>query len=360
MFLKKKRKIVFVGLSGGVDSSVSAYLLKKKGYEVYGAFIHSYNLDGCEVRDAEDARLVSEELKIPFYVFDFENEYKESVINYMVGAYKKGFTPNPDMMCNKFIKFGIFLEKAKKLGAHFIATGHYAILKKKNGVHLYKGKDEKKDQSYFLAQVKKEALENVILPLGEFTKEKVRKIAEEAKLHTAYKKDSQGICFLGKVTLYDFLKSFLPEKPGKIITLDGEEVGVHKGLHFYTIGQRHLGVEIKPQKTKMHPIYVVDKDYKNNVLIVAEGENNPALFKDEIILSDINLLQDCSYFNFNEILMRVRYRQPLFEAQIFDFDEKEKTCRVKFKKPQKFIAPGQFAVFYNKKGEVLGSGVICP
>lgn len=360
--MKGKKKRVFVAMSGGVDSSVSALLLKKRGYEVTGVFIHSYNLDGCEERDSSDARLVCEELNIPFYVFDFEKEYKREVFDYMVNTYKKGLTPNPDVICNKAIKFGLFFKKSVSLGADFIATGHYAFLKKdKKGIyHLYPGKDKNKDQSYFLWQIDRKIFSRVLFPVGILRKEEVRKIARDANIKTANKKDSQGICFLGEVNLFDFLTKNIPENKGKIITTSGEVVGEHKGLYFYTIGQRHLRTNINYKSEKRPAFYVADKDFKRNILILAEGKDNPALFRKKIFLEELNLLNG-NLQNFkNPILMRVRYRQPLFEAIIKNIDLEKRTCEAEFLSPQKFIAPGQSAVFYKKSGqnEVLGGGII--
>jgi len=356
----KKRKKVFVGMSGGVDSSVAAYLLKKKGFEVIGVFIRSYNLDGCATKDEKDASFVAGQLNIPFYVFNFEKEYEEKVVNYFIKSYKEGITPNPDVLCNSAIKFGLFFEKARNLGADFIATGHYARIKydKNKNAHLFCGVDEKKDQSYFLWQIKKTALQFSLFPIGNFLKSEVRKIAGEQKLITAFKKDSQGICFLGKINVYEFLKSKIPTQKGKIVTTEGEVVGEHEGLYFYTIGQRHLGININYKNPQRKPFYVAAKDFEKNLLIVAQGSDNPALFKSEIFLENLNFLNS-NLDNFKkEIFVRIRYRQPLFKAKLEDINFKNFTCRVIFKNPQKFVAPGQSAVFYTEKGEVLGGGII--
>ncbi len=343
--MKSKGK-VFVGMSGGVDSSVAALLLKKKGYDVTGVFIRSYNLDGCAERDAEDARRTAEHLDIPFYVFDFEKEYKESVVDYMVLTYQNGLTPNPDVMCNKEIKFGLFLKKSLEMGADYVATGHY-VIKKDN--RLFAAKDKNKDQSYFLWTLTADQIAHSLFPIGGFLKSKVRRIAKRAGLPTADKKDSQGICFLGDVDLADFLKKYIPEKPGDIVNLEGEIVGRHEGIFFYTIGQRHLGTNLKIKGADKKPYYVVSKNVKTNTLVIAEGDDNPVLTKKELDLENINLIG--GKIKGNRVRARVRYRQPLSEASLI-------IHRLVFKEPQKFVAPGQSAVFYSKKGELLGGGVI--
>jgi len=358
--MPKNKLKVFVGMSGGVDSSVAAYLLKKRGYDVFGVFIKSYNLDGCAVKDQEDARLVAEQIGIPFYVFDFEKEYKEKVVDYLIEGYKKGITPNPDVVCNSAIKFGLFFKKAKSLGANFIATGHYAQIKydKNKKAHLFAGVDKQKDQSYFLWQIKKEVLQFSLFPVGKLLKNEVRKIAQENNLFTAQKKDSQGICFLGKINLYDFLKEYISPQKGKIVTVEGEVVGEHQGLFFYTIGQRHLGSNINSKNTQRKPFYVVQKDFKNNVLVVAEGSDHPALFQKQVFLKNLNFLND-NFKKFQaKVFLRIRYRQPLFEVKVRDLNLKENSCWVDFLSPQKFVTPGQSAVFYTPKGEILGGGII--
>lgn len=336
-------------MSGGVDSSVAAYLLKKQGYEVVGVFMRGYNIDNCQDKDAEDARRAAEHLDIPFYVWDFEKEYKAKVVDYMIAGYKAGKTPNPDVMCNREIKFGIFFERAMKLGADFVATGHYV---RRKADSLFEAKDGNKDQSYFLWTLTKKEISRSLFPIGEYLKPEVRKIAKKAGLQTAEKKDSQGICFLGQVSLKDFLAGYLPEKKGEVLTVSGEKAGEHSGAWFYTIGQRSGVGNLKHEKgQKFHkPLYVVSKDVKKNALVVAEGENE-ALYKNEVVLEEVNLANDIPA----EVMIRVRYRQPLFPAE---FRREKNGCRLIFKKPQKFVAPGQSAVIYSKKGEMLGGGVI--
>ena len=377
-------KTVFVAMSGGVDSSVAALLLKKQGYKVIGVFMRCYNLDGCAEHDAEDARRVAEKLKIPFYVWNFENEYKKKVVEYMVKGYKKGITPNPDVMCNREIKFGLFLEKALRMGADYVATGHYVRLSPEFPISNYQfsnnykkclknlkienllkiknyklkiAKDLNKDQSYFLWTLTQKQLKHCLFPIGDYLKSEVRKIAKKAGLSTAEKKDSQGICFLGKVNLDDFLKKYIPEKRGDVFDIIGKKIGEHKGAHFYTIGQRH-GLGIGGSKK---PYYVVEKNVKKNTIIVAEGDDNSALYKKEIKLTDINFINSVhSYILKNvgmNILVRVRYRQLLTKAKLVISNQKSVTRKNKekalitsyyllFTEPVKFIAPGQSAVFY--------------
>ncbi len=364
--MMKKRPVVYVAMSGGVDSSVTAGLLVRaktardftaltgrrapqgfSGFEVIGAHMRCYNVDGCAERDAEDARRTAETLGIPFYVFDLEKEYKEKVVQYLVDGYKQGITPNPDVMCNQEIKFGIFLKKVLELGADFIATGHYVRLKQgRTQYDLYKAKDANKDQSYFLWTLTQRELSHSLFPIGSLVKPKVRQLARKFNLSNAEKKDSQGICFLGKVGLEDFLKSYLPERQGAIVTVDGALIGTHRGAHLYTIGQRH-GLRIGGGT----PYYVTEKDVETNTITVAPGEH-PALSKKEITLGNINWISDQPK---KAVMARVRYRQPVSAATISRNGAKYKMA---FKRPQKFVAPGQSAVLYTKQGKMLGGGII--
>src|ERR1700733_6957833 len=277
------KKNVFVGMSGGVDSSVTALLLKNQGYNVVGVFMRCYNLDGCAERDAEDARRVAEHIGIPFYVWDFEQEYKDRVVQYMIDGYKAGITPNPDVMCNREIKFGLFLKQALATGADFVATGHYVqIAKNPDGTDsLYAAKDKKKDQSYFLWTLTQEELQYCIFPIGDLLKTEVRVIARKADLPTAEKKDSQGICFIGDISVDDFLKQYIPEKRGALVTTTGDNIGEHFGSEFYTIGERHINAKFKFPKTggavEREPFYVSSKDAATNTVVVAEGSENQAL-----------------------------------------------------------------------------------
>lgn len=359
-----KRK-VFVGMSGGVDSSVAALLLKKRGYNVTGVFMRCYNIDGCAERDAEDARRAAECIGVPFYIFDFEEEYKKRVVKYMVEGYRAGLTPNPDVMCNREIKFGLFFKKAMMLGADYVATGHYARVQRSVPIFsLFEGRDKNKDQSYFLWTLTQKELSRTLFPVGDLLKSEVRAIAKKAKLPTAEKKDSQGICFLGDVSLMDFLKNYLPGKKGDVFNIEGEKMGEHEGAHFYTIGQRHLGVQLKTKnlklKTDSKPHYVVEKDVATNIVVVAEGSDHPSLYRNNLALIDVNFTSPAlsSLIRTNkriEIMARVRYRQPVSPA-MFRRDGKRYTLT--FSAPQKFIAPGQSAVFYSKAGELLGGGII--
>ncbi len=394
---------VFVGLSGGVDSSVAAYLLQKQGYNVTGVFIRSYNIDGCAERDAEDARRVAAHLGIPFYVFDFEKEYKEKVVEYMVDGYRAGLTPNPDVMCNREIKFGLFLEKALEMGADYIATGHYVRLTEKENVfsstrfarpatrslvlaeqpsnrgttdharsaagvsekHIFsllEAKDKNKDQSYFLWTLAQEQLRHCLFPIGDYVKPEVREIARKAGLPTAEKKDSQGICFLGRVPLGDFLKEYIKPKNGPIVTTNGEKVGEHEGIFFYTVGQRH-GIGVGGGE----PYYIAEKNPKTNTLVVAQGNDNPALFKKEIEIADIHFINsehsDIPWNVGMSAMARVRYRQPLAPATLCRLPAAN--YKLVFKKPVKFIASGQSAVFYEtgwlaglRGRALLGGGII--
>lgn len=373
--MPKPSKKVFVGLSGGVDSSVAAFLLKKQGYEVTGVFLKCFNLDGCAERDAEDARRVAEHLKIPFYVFDFEEEYKRAVVEEMVKGYREGITPNPDVLCNREIKFGLFLKKALALGADYVATGHYVKLATSNwkienwlpkklstaNYRLKIAKDLNKDQSYFLWTLNKEDLKHCLFPLGNYKKPQVREIAARAGLPTAKKKDSQGICFLGQVNLEEFLKTYIPEKPGDIVTLSGQTIGRHKGSHFYTVGQRHgldlkdKGKYLKRGSAATEPFYVAAKDLEKNLVIVAEGEKDESLYKKEINLVQVSFVSPLNVKFPITVYARVRYRQPL---QKTEFSKTEKGWKLVFQKPVKFVAEGQSAVFYDFWGNMLGGGVI--
>ena len=376
---EKKNKKVFVAMSGGVDSSVAALLLKKEGYDVVGVFMKNWGEplgegERCQwERDQKDAREVAAVLKIPFYTFDFEKDYKKKVADYMLAEYKKGRTPNPDVMCNKEIKFGLFLGRALKLGADFVATGHYVKLKSKNEkgkikIQLFQAKDKNKDQSYFLWTLTQKQLKYCLFPIGDYLKPEVREIAKKAWLPTAEKKDSQGVCFVGKFDFAEFLKKKIKPKKGKIIDIDsGEIIGEHDGVYYYTIGQRH-GIGLKGGLEKggeNSPYFVCGKDIKKNILYAAAGENNPALYKKEIKLLGVSFINPNHFSNSREwflpVSARVRYRQPLQKASLFEIKNKKsnlKNFKVVFEKPQRAIAPGQSAVFYLKSGETLGGGII--
>ncbi|MFH1188824.1 MAG: tRNA 2-thiouridine(34) synthase MnmA [bacterium] len=361
------RKTVFVGLSGGVDSSVTALLLQKQGFDVVGVHLRCWNNNGCDIREAEDARRVAEHLSIPFYVFDMEDRYRKRVVDYMITEYKQGRTPNPDVMCNKEIKFGLFLEKARSLHATYIATGHYVRLCNKKSmktgdiIHtLYKGKDIHKDQSYFLWTLTQEQLKYCLFPIGIYTKSQVRVIARMSGLPTAEKKDSQGICFIGNVTLRDFLHIYLPEKQGEVCTRDGKCIGKHAGVQFYTIGQRH-GFTITKRTPDISPHYVVRKEVKTNTLIVAEGSQDAALYRNRIAIHSVHFIDPIFFKRFKikkvlSVFARVRYGQALAPAVVALADDLR--AELIFETPQQFIAAGQSAVFYKKSGEMIGGGII--
>jgi tRNA-specific 2-thiouridylase len=387
VYQKPKKARVFVAMSGGVDSSVAALLLKRQGYDVTGVFMKCWSGDApldklgmnCAwERDSEDARRVAGKLKIPFYVWDFEREYKKRVVEYMVQGYRRGITPNPDVMCNREIKFGLFLERARASGADYFATGHFVRLRRTatSGrrqvkgdaqslshvayrISLFTACDKDKDQSYFLWTLTQKQLAHCLFPIGDYLKSEVRAIARRAGLSTATKKDSQGICFLGKFSLKDFLKKRIRSKRGGVITTSGAYMGEHDGAAFYTIGQRH-GLAIG-DKRHAKPFYVAEKDVNTNTLVVAEGEDNPALYRREIILTEVNFL---SPFNlqpktFNlPVMARVRYRQTLVKARLSRYGSSVMSNKLLFEKPQKAVAPGQSAVFYSRRGEMLGGGVI--
>jgi tRNA-specific 2-thiouridylase len=369
------KKTVFVGMSGGVDSSVTALLLKNQGYNVVGVFMRCYNLDGCAERDAEDARRVAEHIGIPFYVWDFEAEYKQRVVEYMIEGYRAGITPNPDVMCNREIKFGLFLQKSLAAGADFVATGHYVRIKRSpsqikkslkggaSGVKLFIARDKNKDQSYFLWTLTQKQLQYCLFPIGDYLKQEVRRIAARAGLPTAAKKDSQGICFLGDISVADFLKQYIPERRGALITTTGEQIGEHFGAEFYTIGQRHIDADFKFPKTSgvrhdREPFYVASKDAATNTVVVAEGDENEALYRREVKLASINFLDSKKFISEKPtaVFARVRYRQPLAQAKLSQSNND--ILRLEFARPQKFVASGQSAVWYSKRGEMLGGGII--
>lgn len=352
MLFGRKKKKIFVALSGGVDSAVSAYLLKKRGHEVFGGFIKGYNVDGCQDREAADAAKVAGYLGIPFYTFDMEKEYERRVVDYLLEGYKKGITPNPDVACNSEIKFGLFYEQAIKLGADAVASGHYAILR--DG-ELYAGRDENKDQSYFLWGVSRDRFSRILFPVGNYTKKKVRRIALKAKLPNALKKDSQGVCFLGKFDFNEFLRDRLGGIEGDVLDVSGNIVGKHYGAHLYTIGQRHGFLNYTNK-----PLFVISKDVKKNILI-AGHEHDEELKTEEFIASSPKFLDK----GFANDLMsgktvraygRCRYRQPLFSC---DISMKGEHLFVKLKKRMVlFPAPGQSFVAYDSRNKVLGGAVI--
>ncbi|PCI20665.1 tRNA 2-thiouridine(34) synthase MnmA [Candidatus Wolfebacteria bacterium] len=361
------RKTVFVGLSGGVDSSVSAALLKKQGYEVVGVFIRVWQPDflqvdlqrriGCTWRDdRRDAIRVAAHLDIPFLEFDFEDIYKKEVADYMIDEYSKGNTPNPDVMCNKHVKFGAFYDKALSMGADYVATGHYARNKiTKEGNLLLTGRDPKKDQSYFLWTLSQDQLPHIIFPIGDIEKDHVRKLAEKFELPTYKKKDSQGVCFLGKLDMKDFLKHYIKEKRGDVLNEHGEIIGYHTGVLFYTLGERH-GFTIIKKGTNDKPLYIIAKDMHANTLTVSE---NKLLHKNKstdniVSLIDVNWIVNYIPQINKEYSGRIRHLGKMIPCEIKTINDT--TVSVEFKEPT-IVSPGQSLVLYD--GEVcLGGGII--
>ncbi len=393
-------KKVIVGLSGGVDSSVSALLLKEQGYEVIGLFMKNWHDESLTIsndcpwlEDSNDAMLVANKLNIPFQTIDLSKEYQSRIINYMFDEYKMGKTPNPDILCNREIKFDIFLKLALNLGADYIATGHYCRVESfnKNNKKIFRllsGEDHLKDQSYFLCQLTQKQLSKVIFPIGKLTKKEVREIAKKNDLITAEKKDSQGLCFVGKVKLPDFLKQKLTPKKGKVIKVDnnfmsddkeesdfesnksyleflctpknfsetdGKYIGDHNGAFFYTVGQRK-GLDSGGFKD---PLFVLAKDIDKNILYVGMGSDHPALFKKALFISkkDIHWVRNDLTIQPNqsmEVYFRVRYRQSLEKGKIFMYSN---GLFILFDRPISSIASGQFASWYIEN-ELIGSGVI--
>ncbi len=389
--MKKKR--VIVGLSGGVDSSIAAYLLTQQDYEVIGLFMKNWHDESVTLsnecpwlEDSNDAMLVAEKLGIPFQTVDLSAEYKERIVDYMFDEYAAGRTPNPDILCNREIKFDVFLKIALSLGADYVATGHYCqkeivCIENKSIYRLISGVDGNKDQSYFLCQLTQNQLAKTLFPIGHLQKSEVRKIARELNLVTAEKRDSQGLCFIGKVSLPDFLKQQLQPNTGNIIEIaedfyngkdlpktltaksqkiryqakDGKIVGTHNGAHFFTIGQRKgLAVGGTPE-----PLFVIDTDVVENVVYVGQGKSHPGLFRNalKVHLDDVHWVrQDLSNIQEKkmEVMARIRYRQTLQKAALFFHTD---ALYVVFNQPQSAITSGQFVAWY-KDSELLGSGVI--
>ena len=379
---------IVVGLSGGVDSSVAAYLLKKQGHEVIGLFMRNWNdasvtlEDECPwVEDSKDALLVAEKLGIPFQVVDMSEQYKERIVDYMFNEYKQGRTPNPDVLCNKEVKFDLFLDLALKLGAEAVATGHYCRKSSfekddKTIYQLLAGKDQNKDQSYFLCQLNQYQLSKALFPIGELTKPEVRKIAKEMELITAEKKDSQGLCFIGKVSLPDFLQQQLKPRQGEVVYIendsplyknttsnqkisyqktDGKIIGNHQGAHFYTKGQRK-GLGIGGFK---EPLFILDTDIENNLIFVGEGKNHQGLYRNHLFVKkeEEHWVREDLSLKIGEKLpvkARIRYRQTLQEALL---EKTNEGLSIQFNEPQFSIAQGQFVAWYLDD-ELVGSGVI--
>jgi tRNA-specific 2-thiouridylase len=393
-------KRVVVGLSGGVDSSVAAYLLKEQGYDVIGLFMKNWHDDSVTIsnecpwlEDSNDALLVAEKLGIPFQTVDLSEQYQEKIVDYMFSEYENGRTPNPDVLCNREIKFDVFMKIAVSLGADYVATGHYC---RKNTIEvdgkqvhqLLTGKDDNKDQSYFLCQLSQEQLAKALFPIGELTKPEVREIATKMELVTAEKKDSQGLCFIGKVRLPEFLQQKLQPKEGTIIEIpstneiynsilpnfenaeaslaffaknkdysnvNGIVKGKHQGAHYFTNGQRR-GLNVGGTK---EGLFVIQTDVVNNIIYVGEGANHPGLFKNTLFIkaNEVHWIRQDLKLNVGEtknIMARIRYRQPLQKATLHQFDN---GMYVQFENPQSAITEGQFVAWYMDD-ELQGSGVI--
>lgn len=354
----KQDTTVFVGVSGGVDSSVAVLILKCEGYRVVGAFIKTWQPDFIECtwrRERRDAMRVCAQLGIPFITIDAEKEYKEKVGQYMISEYQKGRTPNPDVMCNKEVKFGIFLQKAQELGADFVATGHYARRRDgKTGVQLLKGLDVKKDQTYFLWTLRQDQLQNILFPVGEYQKDVVRDMAQSARLFTAKKKDSQGVCFLGEINMKDFLQHYIEKKEGDVLNMKGEVIGRHDGALFFTFGERH-GFEITKKGTRDKPLYVVGKDLEKNTITVSEELSDRALFENTQEIGMEQTVWNHPIEHGKVYTACVRYNQ---EPQVCTISRGQgSTAVVHFKNPQDSFSPGQSVVVYD--GDVcLGGGII--
>lgn len=380
---------IVVGLSGGVDSSVAAYLLKQEGHEVIGVFMKNWHDDSVTISkecpwldDSNDAMITAEQLGIPFQVIDLSDVYKKRIVDYMFSEYERGRTPNPDVLCNREIKFDVFLKTALRLGAHCVATGHYARKAKSevNGKTYYRllaGKDPNKDQSYFLCQLKQEQLAHALFPIGQMTKPQVRALARKVELPTADKKDSQGLCFVGKVHLPDFLQQQLKPVKGEVIEVPadaaifnkghdgtapyvydrglGKVVGEHRGAHYYTIGQRkglNLGGNPKP-------LFVIGTDTTNNILYMGQGEDHPGLFRNGLFVParDAHWVREdlaMKKSDKDRFTARIRYRQSLEPCTIRHTGD---GLAILFDQPQKSITPGQFVAWYDGE-ELIGSGVI--
>ncbi len=353
------QKTVVVGMSGGVDSSVAALLLKEQGYHAVGLFMKNWEEDdvggACTAEeDFEDVKRVCGLLGMPYYSVNFAKEYMERVFSYFLAEYRAGRTPNPDVLCNREIKFGPFKEYAKALGADYIATGHYCGISHENGVHrLLKAKDQSKDQTYFLNQLTQPQLDGVLFPLASLMKAEVREIAARGHLSTAEKKDSTGVCFIGERNFRKFLQEYLPAQPGKILTLSGEEVGEHIGLMYYTLGQRR-GLDLGGRKGEEGRWFVVKKDLKNNILYVSHGDETP-LYSTRCTVQGMNYIPSVPKAEEFDCFAKFRYRQS--EQAVHVVRKGETGAEIFFREPQRAVTEGQYAVLYDET-QCLGGGVI--
>ena len=351
-------KTVVLGMSGGVDSAVSAWLLKQQGYNVIALFMHNWEEteDGnCTAeQDYEDVKRVSDRLGIPYYSVNFAKQYQERVFSYFLEEYKRGRTPNPDVLCNREIKFGPFLQYAKALGADYIATGHYCGILHDNGTHyLLKAKDKDKDQTYFLNQLSQQQLADVLFPLADVTKGEVRKIADELGLVNAKKKDSTGICFIGERNFRKFLQNYLPAQVGEIVDVEGNHVGEHIGLMYYTLGQRR-GLGLGGTTEGCGRWFVVDKDVVHNRLVVSHGDESVLMSK-RLVASSVNWIPSAPQATKFHCNAKFRYRQPEQGVEVEILGDGK--VSVKFDEPQRAVTPGQFVVFYDET-KCLGGGII--
>ena len=342
---------IAVALSGGVDSSTSLYLLKQKGYDLFALFMKNWEEEEengvcIAEKDAEDARKVCALLDIPFYLVNFTKEYWDNVFTHFLKELADGHTPNPDILCNREIKFKALFEKAKALGADYLATGHYCQTEKGE---LFKGQDPEKDQTYFLYTIKKKILDQVLFPIGHLNKQEVRKIAKEANLPVFNKKDSTGICFIGKRNFRSFIEKYIPHAPGIIETVEGKQVGTHDGIYYYTIGQRKgMGIGGPGEGW-----FVAGKDKENRKLIVAQGEDHPALFAPKLTATDISWIHEAPPLPFR-CKAKIRYRQ---KEQPCTIEQEGETLLVSFDQPQRSITPRQSVVFYDDN-RCLGGAII--
>jgi len=357
---KNTQKTVFVGVSGGVDSSVSAALLKDQGYNVVGVFMRTWQPDWIECTwtdERRDAIRVCAHLDIPFVELDLEKEYKEGVADYMIHEYRRGRTPNPDVMCNREVKFGGFLKWALEKGADYVATGHYVKRSElaSGDIEMLRGDDSNKDQSYFLWTLEQRQLKHILFPVGDIPKPRVRDLAEKYKLPTAFKKDSQGICFIGNIDMKDFLGHYIDEKRGDVLNIDGEIIGSHNGSLFYTIGERH-GFTIEKKGTDDKPYYVVDKNIEKNTITVlqsiSEKININKIVRLESVVDNQGVLKEGSHLE-----CQIRYRGDVKKIKIISYNKELKNMEIQFMNDDQTLASGQSVVFYQ--GEVcLGGGII--